>query len=124
MPAFFIPHSTLESLMPTRPPLRPAGIIFAFALNLLLVTLALFVVSGLSADGRLAGLALVGSVAAGLITAFYVRQRAAVHAALGGLISAPVLAIFILPNQNWGFAILAGAFCALGGILAEFRQRR
>ena len=110
--------------MPNRPLLRSAGIIFAFAINLLLVALVLFVVSGLSADGRLAGLALVGSVAAGLITAFSVRQRAAIHAAIGGLISAPVLAIFILPSQNWGFASLAGAFCALGGILAEFRQRR
>ncbi len=110
---------------PARPPLRPAGVVFAFALNLLLVTLALLVGSGLPADsGLLAGLPLAGSVVAGLATAFYVRQRAAIHAALGGLLSAPILAIFVLPNDNWSYAFLAGAFCAVGGILAEFRKRR
>jgi hypothetical protein len=111
--------------MPTRPPLRPTAILFALALNLLLVTLALFVGSGLSVSGGLmAGLPLAGSLVAGLATAFYIRQRAAIHAALGGLISAPLLAIFVLPNTNWSYAILAGAFCAVGGILGEFRQRR
>ncbi|MBI3959142.1 MAG: hypothetical protein HY328_10055 [Chloroflexi bacterium] len=111
--------------MPDRPPLRPTGIVFAFALNLLLVTLAIFVGSGLSADsGVLAGLPLAGSVVAGLATGFYIRRRAAIHAALGGLLSVPVLAFLILPGANWSYAFLAGAFCAVGGILAEFRQRR
>ncbi len=111
--------------MPTRPPLRPAGIVFAFALNLLLVTLALFVGSGLPAgNGLLAGLPLLGSLVAGLATGLYVRQRAAIHAALGGLFSVPLLALLILPGANWGLAILTGAFCAVGGILAEFRRKR
>jgi len=111
--------------MNERPPLRLTGILFAFALNLLLVTLALFVNSGLATQsGLLVGLPLAGSVVAGLATAFYVGKRAAIHAALGGILSIPVLALFILPGANWSFAILAGAFCAVGGILAEFRQRR
>lgn len=111
--------------MPTRPPLRPAGIIFAFALNLLLVTLALLVGSILPAENRLlAGLPLAGSILAGLATAFYVGKRGAIHALLGGLVSVPVLALFVLPGNNWNYAILAAAFCAMGGILGEFRQRR
>jgi len=117
--------------MPTRPPLRPTGIAFAFALNLLLVTLALFVGSGATSGatsstggGLLAGLPLVAAIVAGLATAVYVRQRAAIHAALGGLSSVPVLALFLLPGNNWSFAILLGSFCAVGGILGEFRQRR
>lgn len=111
--------------MPVRPPLRPSGIIFAFALNLLLVTLALFVGSNNGAgSGLWAGLPLAASIVAGLATAFYVGQRAAIHAALGGLLSVPVLALLILPGSNWSFAILAAAFCSVGGILGEFRQRR
>ena len=111
--------------MPDRPPFRPSGVIFAFALNLLLVTLMLFVGSGLTTrSGILAGLPLVGSAVAGLATAFYVRRRAAVHAVLGGLLSAPALALFVLPNANWSYAILAGTFCGVGGIVGEFRQRR
>jgi len=104
--------------MPALPPLHPAGIIFAFAVNLLLVTLALLVGSGL-----LSGLPLVGSILAGLATALYVGKRGAIHALLGGLLSTPVLALFVLPGNNWNFAVLAGAFCTMGGILGEFRQR-
>ena len=111
--------------MPTRPPLRLAGIVFALAANLLLVTLALLIASGLApGSGLLAGLPLVGSVLAGLATAFYVGQRGAIHAMLGGLLSMPVMALFVLPGTNWSYAILAAAFCALGGIVGEFRQRR
>lgn len=111
--------------MQSRPPLRPAGILFASAANLLMVTLGLLVGSGLSAGGGLlAGLPLAGSILAGLATAFYVGQRAAIHAMLGGLLSIPLLAYFVLPNTNWNYAILAAGFCALGGILGEFRQRR
>jgi hypothetical protein len=127
--AFQLLHSVLEIPMPTRPPLRPAGIIFAFAFNLLLVTLALLVGSGLPVGNGMsssfvAGLPLAGSILAGLATAFYVGKRAAIHALLGGLISVPVLALFVLPGNNWNFAVLAAAFCAMGGILGEFRQRR
>ena len=111
--------------MPARPPLRPAAIIFALAANLLMVTLGLLVGSGLSAgSGLLAGLPLAGSILAGLATAFYAGQRAAIHAMLGGLLSIPVLTLFVLPGNNWNYAVLAAGFCALGGILGEFRQRR
>ncbi|MCL4835062.1 MAG: hypothetical protein KJZ86_21650 [Caldilineaceae bacterium] len=115
----------LETPMPTRPPLRPVGIAFAFAVNLLLVTLALLVGSGLPVGNELlVGLPLAASIIAGLATAFYVGQRAAIHAALGGLLSVPVLALFVLPNANWNFAVLTAAFCAVGGILGELHQRR
>lgn len=107
-----------------RQPLRPSGVLFAFALNLLLVTLALFVGSGSGSQNLLAGLPLVGSVAAGLGTAFYTGSRAAIHAALGGLLSVPVLTLFVLPGNNWSFAVLAAAFCTVGGIVGEARQRR
>lgn len=110
--------------MNERPPLRLTGILFAFSLNLFLVTVALFAISENAAGGGLlVGLPLAGSVVAGFATTFYVGKRTAIHAALGGMLSAPVLALFVLPG-NWSFAILAGAFCAVGGILAEFRQRR
>lgn len=111
--------------MTERPPLRPSGLVFAFALNLLLVTLALFAGSALAAStSLLAGLPLIAAVLAGLATALYVGQRAAIHAALGALVSVPVLALFVLPTPNWSYAFLCAAFCTLGGILAEFRQRR
>ncbi len=111
--------------MPNRPPLRPAGIIFALAANLLMVTIGLLVAGVLPVGGSwLTGLPLVGSILAGLFTAFYVGKRAAIHAMLGGLLSIPVLTLFVLPGNNWNYAVLAAAFCALGGILGEFRQRR
>jgi len=34
-----------------------------------------------------------------------------------------VLTVFILPG-NWSFSLLAGALCATGGILVEYRARR
>ncbi len=109
----------------SRPPLRPTAILFALALNILLVTLALFVASSRSLpSGMLSGLPLVGSIIAGVATAVYVGRRAAIHALLGGLLSAPILALFVLPAANWSFAFLAGAFCAVGGIVGEFWQRR
>ncbi len=108
-----------------RPPVRIAGVIFAFALNLLLSTLGLFVGNGFpQAPGMLVVAVLVGALLAGLLVTLYARERTAVHAFLGGFLSAPVLALWVFPGQNWRFALLAASFCALGGILSEFWRRR
>jgi len=60
---------------------------------------------------------------AGVLTALYVRQRGGMHAFIGGLLSIPILALFILPGL-WQTAILCSAFCILGGALAEIVMRR
>ncbi|MEZ4635154.1 MAG: hypothetical protein R2856_09325 [Caldilineaceae bacterium] len=57
------------------------------------------------------------------MSARYAGERGAIHAFLGGFLSMPVLGLFVLVN-NWSFAILAGSFCALGGIAGEIVQRR
>lgn len=109
---------------PPRPPLRVTAILFAFALNLFLVS-TVFIVSGnwgLSSN-VIVGMVLIAAVAAGVLTTFYVGARSGIHAFIGGLASAPVLALFVFPG-NWSFAILAGSFCALGGIVGEVFQRR
>jgi hypothetical protein len=58
-----------------------------------------------------------------VLTAFYVRQRGGVHAFIGGLLSIPILALFILTGL-WQTAILCGAFCTLGGAITEIVMRR
>lgn len=105
-------------------PLRPAGIVFAFALNLLLPSLVFVLLGGgqTSAD-PLTVPALALSLVAGLATTFYVRARSGIHAFIGGLLSAPVLALFVIPG-NWRLALLCGSLCALGGILGELYLRR
>lgn len=108
-----------------KPPLRWNGIIFAFAANLLLVTITSSLIerSALRVNVGLPAILLTGFVA-GVLTAFYIRQRGGIHAFIGGLISIPVLTIFIFQGV-WPPAVLAGAFCTLGGVLIElFAQRR
>ncbi len=107
------------------PRLRITGILFAFALNLLLVSLAFFVTTrwGWSAGTIVAAMFAIALVA-GLATTLYVGPRSGIHAFIGGLLSAPVLALFVLPAGNFPYALLAGSFCAIGGILGEFLHRR
>jgi hypothetical protein len=102
-----------------------AGIAFAFAINLLLVSLVfVFFSSGWQiASDLLVGIALVVALFAGILTTWYVGPRSGIHAFIGGLLSVPVLGIFVIPG-NWGIALLAGSFCAAGGILGEFFLRR
>jgi hypothetical protein len=57
-----------------------------------------------------------------VLTAFYARVRGAMHAALGSVLSVPVLAIFIF-NGVWIVALLAGCFCTLGGAITELLLR-
>ncbi len=107
-----------------RRPLRVDGILFAWAANVLLVTAGFFLGSMLGESLVLLNVTVLGGAfLAGLLTGLWVRSRAAIHAFLGGLLSAPILALWILPNTNWRYGILSGAVCAVGGILMEMRER-
>jgi hypothetical protein len=109
---------------PPKPALRITGIAFAFALNLFLVSLTSLMGTswGVAVD-LLTTLILIAAVIAGLLTTWYVGARSGIHAFIGGLLSALFLGLFVLPG-NWQLALLAGSFCALGGIAGEFLHRR
>ena len=99
---------------------------FALAANLLLATVADILVRSSSLSFSYETLAtVIAPVIAGVLTALYVRQRGAVHAFLGGMLSTPVLALYVF-GLNWQAAVFAGAFCGVGGSMAELlmRQRR
>ena len=107
-------------------PLRVTGVLFALAANLLLATVADILVRSSSLSFSYETLAtVIAPVIAGVLTALYVRQRGAVHAFLGGMLSTPVLALYVF-GLNWQAAVFAGAFCGVGGSMAELlmRQRR
>lgn len=107
-----------------RPPIRWTGVLFALATNLLLPT-------AVNTLGELWGLgallwgltAIAAPLVAGALTARYTMQRGGIHAFLGGLLSVPILGFVVFPG-NWQLAILAGAFCTLGGALTELATRR
>lgn len=108
----------------SKPPLRWTGVVFAFAANLLLVTVTSSWVERSALSVRVGLPALLASgLIAGVLTALYVRQRSGLHAFIGGILSIPVLALFIFQGV-WPPAILAGAFCILGGVLTELLMRR
>jgi len=107
-----------------RPPIQWAGVLFAFVCTLLLVTGVDMMMSNQTMDTALAlGLRLAAPLLAGVLTAFYVGQRAGIHAFIGGMISIPLLALLIFPG-NWQSAVLAGALCALAGAIGEVMLRR
>ena len=107
-----------------KPPIRWAGVVFAFATNLLFTTgadlLAARLPFGLSSEVLAT---MIAPLVAGFLTALYTRERGGMHALLGGMLSVPVLALFTF-GQNWQFALLSGAFCTLGGALTEIALRR
>lgn len=105
-------------------PLLWTGILFALAATLLLVTVANMLAEQWQLQPTFALLmTLLAALVAGVLTALYVRQRGGMHAFIGGLLSIPILALFILPGL-WQTAILCSAFCILGGALAEIVMRR
>lgn len=107
-----------------RAPIRLTGVIFAVAANLLLVTIADMIVAQLDVTtGFSAILRLITPFLAGLLTALYIGERGGIHAAIGGLITIPLLALFVLSGA-WQVSLLAGALCALGGSVMEVLQRR
>ena len=63
-------------------------------------------------------LRLLGPIVAGVLTAFYVRQRGGIHAFIGALITLPLMALFVF-HGNWQSAVLAAALCALAGAVSE-----
>ena len=111
---------------PGRPPILWTGVIFALAANLLLSTVAAMLLER-SASGAAYSFwfvpALITPLLAGCLTALYIRQRGGIHAFLGGMLSVPLLGIYIFAG-NWPLALFAGSFCTLGGTLTERITRK
>jgi len=107
-----------------KPQLRWEAALFAFATNMLLVTVLTGFVQTMSLPVEFEALATVGGpLLAGVLTAFYARHRGGTHAFLGGMLSILPLTFFIFQG-NWQPALYAGAFCTMGGALTEVVQRR
>lgn len=107
-----------------KPPLAWQGALFAFATNMLLVTVLTGLVQTMTLPIEFEAIAtLVGPLLAGVLTALYVQQRGAMHAFLGGMLSVLPLTVFIFQG-SWQLALYAGAFCTIGGALTEVVQRR
>jgi hypothetical protein len=110
----------------TRQPIQWAGVLFAIASNLLLVTIVdLMLSDGVLAARLTLALRLLAPIVAGILTALYARQRGGIHALIGGVITIPLFALLIFIG-NWPFAALVGLLCAFGGAIGEvmLRQRR
>lgn len=117
------PSDSQKESRPPRPPIQWSGVLFAFAANVLVVNLVQMVVIRLGLNATWEALAtLAGPVLVGAATAFYTRKRGGIHAFLGGMASIVVLGLGAFEG-NWQFAILAGSFCAFGGIAAELFLR-
>lgn len=107
----------------SKPPLKWTAVLFAFAANMLLVTVTNSLVQALGGPPEWEVLAtLVAPFIAGVLTAFYARQRGAMHAFLGGLLSVLPLLLFVFGGV-WQLAVFAGCFCTLGGALTEIFTR-
>jgi hypothetical protein len=105
-------------------PLTWTGVLFAFAANMLLVTVTNGLVQTLHWSPEYEILAtLVAPAVAGTLTALYVPARGGMHAFLGGMVSVLPLAAFIF-GGTWQLAVFAGAFCTLGGALTEIVLRK
>ncbi len=114
-------HSTPNSQVI---PIQWAGVIFALASNLLLVTVVDLVLDARTLALWLALLIrLLAPIVAGLLTALYVQQRGGIHAFIGGMITVPLLALLVFAG-HWQSGLLAGALCALAGAVGEVLLRR
>jgi hypothetical protein len=110
--------------MMKKPPLKWNAILFAFAANMLLVTVTNGLVQTLRWPPEMEVLAtLVAPLLVGVLTALYAQQRGGMHAFWGGMLSILPLAIFIF-NGIWQLAVFAGCFCTLGGALTDLALRR
>jgi hypothetical protein len=102
-----------------RPPLRWAGILFAFAATLLLVTLAGVLVERSAVTGAAAWPLPIGAAAfAGLLTTLYVRSRSAMHALLGSVIAMPIATAFTFQGI-WQLGVYMVAAATIGAGLLE-----
>jgi sugar phosphate permease len=107
-----------------KPPLKWTAILFAFAANVLLVTVTNGLVQTLQWPPEFEVLAtLVAPLLAGTLTALYVPHRGGMHAFWGGMLSILPLAIFIF-NGVWQLALFAGCFCTMGGAITEILTRK
>lgn len=118
------PTQTEKSVNRAKPRLKWTGVLFAFAMNMLLTTggdlLAATLPFGF--NGEILA-TMVAPLVAGLLTAVYTRERGGMHAFLGAMLSVPVLTLYVFA-QNWQLAVLSGAFCTMGGALTEIALRR
>jgi hypothetical protein len=108
---------------PPKPPLRWTGVLFAFAVNTLLVSATQILLNLLGTGLNFELFAtMIAPLTAGVITTLYVKQRGGMHAVLGGMLSVPFLT-FLTFGGIWQFGILAGAFCGLAGSITEVLTR-
>lgn len=109
---------------PAKAPIQWRAVIYALAANLLLVTLIETLARQFHLESTLWLLTgMAAPLSAGGLTAIYAGQRGGIHAFLGGIISIPIVGLFIFPGL-WQLAIFAGAFCTLGGAVTEIVLRR
>lgn len=109
---------------PAKKPLRWTGVLFAFAANLLLVTLgdalARVIPGGINTE-MLA--TVVAPLIAGAATAVYAGDRGGMHALFGAGLALPVLGLVIFRGV-WPLAIFATCFCIMGAAIMEIVVRR
>lgn len=106
----------------TKPRLKWQPVVFAFAGNLLFLTLAYGAANTFFFGQAILWLTLIGPVVAGILTALLARQRGGIHAFIGGVASIPVIVFFILPGA-WRTAIFAACFCTIGAAITEIILR-
>ena len=105
----------------SRPPILWTRVLMGFALNVMVVTLGMANLSSVI-NGHL--WVLGGSALFGGLTSLLVPQRAGIHVFLAGMLSAPFLAIFILPAPlAWPYALLSGGVFALAGLIVDLLRR-
>lgn len=106
-----------------KPGIQWRAVVFAFAGNLLLFTVANAAAGLAFGSNAVLWASILGPVLAGILTALVARRRGGIHAFIGGFASLPIIALIILPGV-WRIAIFAACFCTLGGALAEIYLRR
>lgn len=113
-----------RSVQPTKQPLRWTGVLFAFAANLMLVTLGDMAAQALPFGINAELLAtVVAPVIAGIAVALYTGSRGGMHAFAGAILAFPILG-FIIFRGVWPLAIFATAFCTMAAAATELIQRR
>lgn len=108
-----------------RPALRWTGVVFGFAVLLLLVTVADSIGARLGmTPGERFGAALVAAAVAGVLTASYSGVRGGMHSFLGAVLGGVVLT-FVVFGGAWQPAVYTAAACTLAGAVTEIvlRQR-
>ena len=103
----------------SKAPIRWQGVVFAFAANLLLVTV-FDAIAGESGSSALP--TVFAPLIAGAATALYTQTRGGLHALIGALIALPIIVVLVFPT-TWPLAVFASLFCVLGATLTELGLR-